>query len=535
MTALSRGNDQHVAERLEFMDLDASARASLQKLKPLIAKSIGPALDAFYAKARANPATSKFFSGESHVASAKNRQEKHWNVIADAQFGSAYADAVTTIGNTHARLGLEPRWYIGGYALIAEKLLGALIADQWPRFGARNGGHTAMAASVSSLMKAVLLDMDLAISTYLLALEQEKAKADAEKQEAKDRQDNALQAIRLALSTLAKGDLRARIDTPLGDEFETLRADFNLMANGLETAIANVSQVSNSIGGSCDEIGQASDDLSRRTEQQAASLEETAAAVEELTASVKRSSEGANAAAEKVVAARQDADRSGKIMTDAVAAMASIEKSAHEISQIIGVIDEIAFQTNLLALNAGVEAARAGEAGRGFAVVAQEVRALAQRSAEAAKEIKSLIQNSTTHVENGVKLMDQTGKVSERIISQVIEIDQLVAGMASSSREQSTGLAEINTAISHMDQATQQNAAMVEETTAAVHSLRNEAGELVRAIASFSVSGQARPAPARAPSSAARPASRPKAAAAAPVRGNTALKPAAEQDGWEEF
>ena len=534
MTSPSRSNDQHVAERLEFMDLDAAARANLQKLKPVIAKSIGSALDAFYAKARANPATSKFFAGDSHVESAKTRQEKHWNVIADAQFGSAYADAVTTIGRTHARLGLEPRWYIGGYALIAERLLTAVVAEHWPKFSMRSGGHAAMAASVSSLMKAVLLDMDLAISTYLLALEQEKAKADAERQEAQHRQESALQAIRQALAALATGDLRARIDTPLGAEFETLRADFNLMANGLETAIGNVSRVSISIGGSCDEIGQASDDLSRRTKQQAASLEETAAAVEELTASVKRSAEGAHAAAEKVVAARQDADRSGKIMADAVAAMASIEKSAHEISQIIGVIDEIAFQTNLLALNAGVEAARAGEAGRGFAVVAQEVRALAQRSAEAAKEIKSLIQNSTTHVENGVKLMDQTGRVSERIISQVIEIDQLVAGMASSSKEQSTGLAEINTAISHMDQATQQNAAMVEQTTAAVHSLRSEAGELVKAIASFSVSGQNPRAPSRAPSAAAKSASRP-AAAASPVRGNTALKPAVEEDGWEEF
>ena len=173
MTSPSRSNDQHVAERLEFMDLDAAARANLQKLKPVIAKSIGSALDAFYAKARANPATSKFFADDSHVESAKTRQEKHWNVIADAQFGSAYADAVTAIGRTHARLGLEPRWYIGGYALIAERLLTAVVAEHWPKFSMRRGGHAAMAASVSSLMKAVLLDMDLAISTYLLALEQE--------------------------------------------------------------------------------------------------------------------------------------------------------------------------------------------------------------------------------------------------------------------------------------------------------------------------------------------------------------------------
>lgn len=531
MTSPSRSNDQHVAERLEFMDLDAAARANLQKLKPVIAKSIGSALDAFYAKARANPATSKFFADDSHVESARNRQEKHWNVIADAQFGSAYADAVTAIGRTHARLGLEPRWYIGGYALIAERLLTAVVAEHWPKFSMRSGGHAAMAASVSSLMKAVLFDMDLAISTYLLALEQEKAKADAERQEAQHRQESALQSIRQALAALATGELRARIDTPLGAEFETLRADFNLMANGLETAIGNVSRVSISIGGSCDEIGQASDDLSRRTEQQAASLEETAAAVEELTASVKRSAEGAHAAAEKVVAARQDADRSGKIMADAVAAMASIEKSAHEISQIIGVIDEIAFQTNLLALNAGVEAARAGDAGRGFAVVAQEVRALAQRSAEAAKEIKGLISTSTEQVNRGVDFVGETGKALGRIAEQVAKVNAIVSGIASSAREQASGIGEINTAVDQMDKVTQQNAAMVEETTAASHQLAREAEALDELLSRFRISGDR-----KAPSASSSPG-RAAVKMSYTTDGNAAKKVSvpAEPDGWEEF
>ncbi len=532
--ATTRTNDHDISARLEFMGLDAEARAQLTKLKPIIAGAIDEALDAFYLKARSNPATSRHFTGDDHVASAKRRQSSHWNVIAEGDFGETYARAVNAIGNTHARLGLEPRWYIGGYALIVEKLIGAIVADQWPRFSVGRGGYPAMAASMSSLMKAVLLDVDLAISTYLDAIDQERQRLDREVSETRERQDAAMRSISAGLSALSQGDLRVRINDALAPEFDQIRLDFNMTAGALESAIGKVSSAAVGIGGSCDEIGQASDDLSRRTEQQAASLEQTAAAVEQLTASVRRASEGALIAAQKVIAARKEAENSGSIMQDAVRAMAGIEKSSREISQIIGVIDEIAFQTNLLALNAGVEAARAGEAGRGFAVVAQEVRGLAQRSAEAAKEIKGLIQTSSSQVDDGVKLIDETGKVAERIVRQVVEIDSLVAEMASSTKEQSTGLSEINTAVSLMDQATQQNAAMVEQTTAAVHSLRAEAAELVRSVAGFSISSAGPAGGAKAAKAPARSAA-PRNVPSSAVRGATALKVAAEADGWEEF
>jgi methyl-accepting chemotaxis protein len=236
-----------------------------------------------------------------------------------------------------------------------------------------------------------------------------------------------------------------------------------------------------------EEITQASDDLSRRTEQQAASLEETAAALDEITATVRKTAEGAKQARDVVSQTRSDAEQSGEVVRHAVAAMSSIEQSSQQISQIIGVIDEIAFQTNLLALNAGVEAARAGDAGRGFAVVASEVRALAQRSAEAAKEIKTLISTSAKQVGAGVKLVGETGESLGRIVIQVAEITTVVTEIAASAQEQATGLHEVNTAINQMDQVTQQNAAMVEQSTAASHALAQETSELVRLTERFQI------------------------------------------------
>jgi methyl-accepting chemotaxis protein len=235
------------------------------------------------------------------------------------------------------------------------------------------------------------------------------------------------------------------------------------------------------------EITQASDDLSRRTEQQAASLEQTAAALDEITATVRKSAESAREARSLVANTKVDAEKSSAVVGETVEAMRAIEGSSKQIGNIIGVIDEIAFQTNLLALNAGVEAARAGDAGRGFAVVATEVRALAQRSADAAKEIKALISASGGQVNNGVRLVGETGRALTRILEQVTQVNQVITEIAASAQEQSLGLSEVNTAVNQMDQVTQQNAAMVEQATAASHSLANEAEELAGLIGQFQI------------------------------------------------
>jgi methyl-accepting chemotaxis protein len=341
-----------------------------------------------------------------------------------------------------------------------------------------------------------------------------------------------------ALQALSAGDLTQSISMPFLPALEKLRVDFNEASGKLRSTLQTISHNAGAIAAASQQIQSASNDLSKRTEQQAASVEETAAALEEITTTVSDSSHRAQEAGQLVRKTKENAEHSGSVVGQAVEAMGKIEKSAGEIANIIGVIDEIAFQTNLLALNAGVEAARAGEAGKGFAVVAQEVRELAQRSAKAAKEIKELINASNEHVKSGVTLVGNTGKALQEIVTQVVQVDGNVGAIVEASREQATGLKEINTAVNTMDQGTQQNAAMVEETTAAAHSLAREAEQLFELLAQFNIGsggGTQRPVPMAANQrsrAVASPARQMTAKVAQAFHGNAALK---GDDSWEEF
>ena len=358
---------------------------------------------------------------------------------------------------------------------------------------------------------------------------QEKAEADAA-----ERLRVATSGLAAGLKRLAAGDLAFQIDEIFAPDFEPLRHDFNQSVAQLATTLSDISNAISTLDNGTREIAAGTDDLSKRTEQQAASLEETAAALDEITVNVANSSKRTEEARSVAGQANHAAAQSAEVVSYAEEAMRKIEESAQQISNIIGVIDEIAFQTNLLALNAGVEAARAGEAGKGFAVVAQEVRELAQRSAQAAKEIKELIHNSSTEVDNGVKLVRDAGSALKTISGFIIEINTHMESIATSAKEQSVGLAEVNTAVNAMDHTTQQNAAMVEESNAASNTLATEAVRLRDLVGRFRLAGM--PAAKAASGQAARPQASPARAlgrkVAAAFSGNAALDTRAE---WQEF
>lgn len=460
---------QHeIDKKLAFFNITAEDVARFGQISGAMDSLAGPALERLYDRIAITPETGRFFSSRQAMNHARDKQIEHWSDMFSGTPGMAYAERAQRIGDVHARIGLEPGWYIGAYASVLDEVIVRFLGRGLGALG------TSRAKAVASLVKMALLDMEVALSAYFQA---EDAKRQA-----------VVAQVGQTVRKMTEGDFTVAL-SGLPEAYAMLERDLETMRKKVSGALGAVAQTSRAVDTGAQEIRAASDDLARRTEQQAASLEEASASITTLAGTVSTTAEEATQLHSAVQEAHGDAHRGGGVLEEAVQAMNDIHRSAAEIGKIIAVIDGIAFQTNLLALNAGVEAARAGDAGRGFAVVANEVRALAQRSAEAALDIKKLIGESSVQVERGVTLVGQTGETFERIVSRVGEIAEVASNIAHGAQSQASNIRQIQVTVTELDLMTQQNAAMVEQATAASRSLAGEADRMAELVGHFRVEG----------------------------------------------
>lgn len=460
---------------LSKFDLNGKEIELLRKVGKLVSPLLPEVLDHFYGFIVADAEMAKFFQDEDLMKQAKAGQQKHWEMLLSGEFTNDYFRSAYRIGRIHPRIGLPFLFYLSGYAQASSRIQMLLLK----KYGGVSSvlGRRDLPAMLGALMRAFALDTHLVLDAHFAA--------------EKEEQETAFRYLTEGISRMASRDLSKPIpdatESDFPQRYNPVRESFNELMESLSEVISSFQETAKSLDLQAMEIAQAAEDLSHRTETQAATLEETAAAVEEITVSMEASLGSTNSANEKVYATLANAERGNRVVETAIQKMNDIEGSSSQISQIISIIDDIAFQTNLLALNAGVEAARAGESGRGFAVVASEVRSLAQRSSESASEIRTLISQSSGHVEHGVALVGDTGEVLAKMVKDITITADLAAEVANSSHQQSTGLSEINIGVSQLDAVTQQNAAMVEETTAAVNILKSEANRLSKIATTFQV------------------------------------------------
>ncbi|WP_244468746.1 globin-coupled sensor protein [Devosia limi] len=575
-------------ERLDFLDLNASAMSSMATLKPMIDRHMPEAMERFYGKIATVPAVSRHFSGRQHIDHAKARQTTHWSSIASGRLDENYFQSANVVGNVHARIGLEPKWYIGGYGLILETLVKGILhdflADKFSGstlgLGKKYSSKQILAevdtasVALTAMLKAVMIDIDIAVTTYF-------EKTNAETVELNDQVGRVVAAAQVGdftkrveiqstapgivamaegvnslmstvdegiketggvLGSLAQTDLTQRVEGDYQGAFAKLKSDTNAVVDNLSRVIAQLRQTSGSLKTATGEILSGANDLAERTTKQAAAIEETSAAMEQLSTTVVDNARRAETASARTQSVSRTAEEAGEVMKQSNEAMERISTSSQKISNIIGMIDDIAFQTNLLALNASVEAARAGDAGKGFAVVAVEVRRLAQSAASASAEVKVLIDQSGAEVAGGSKLVAEATQKLTSMLDGVRDSAVLVRDIATASQEQSNAIAEVSVAIRQMDEMTQHNAALVEETNAAIEQTESQANALDRIVDIFVIDARGRRSAGqqfavvplkddiRSPQAKARTATK-----SYPSNGNAAMKPAVVKQEWNEF
>ena len=506
-------NSEALQSRLDFIGLDQAARARLAKVRGSVDANLPLALDKFYDKLRSEPSLAAFFSGGGHMDRTQAKQVSHWQTIMTGALDDDYMEASRRVGLVHARIGLEPRWHIGGYGLIFETLVSGIIHDWMEQalsetkrglFGRQRAldpaqivaETDAMGAALVDVIKTMLLDIDIGVSAYF-----DRLAADAKSAEdaASAKITRAVELTGEVLQALAQGDLSRRITEEFDPEFQQIKDDTNAVATRLAEIVGRLRTTSGGVKTATGEILAGANDLADRTARQSNTLEETTAAVDQLSSAVAANALRATDASTKAAAVAKNATEGGAVMQQANAAVAGIETSSARIANIIGMIDDIAFQTNLLALNASVEAARAGDAGKGFAVVAVEVRRLAQSAAQASSEIKGLIEASAVEVRTGSKLVGEAADKLVEILTGAQESAVLIDAIAQANQEQSASLVELGSAVHQMDEMAQHNAALVEQINSALEQTDVEVHELDSIVEVFSIAAvsEAKTAPAR--------------------------------------
>jgi methyl-accepting chemotaxis protein len=457
--------------RLQFIELNDKQRRVLRASKPLVERFLKPALDRFYAKAKATPETARFFRNDAHMASAHAAQMVHWSHILEAHFDQRYHDSVRRIGTVHARIGLEPRWYIGAYALVVEEVLRDIdrAGSPWKRLFSRAPSRRELTAAFT---KAALLDMELSISIYFEEAEAERA--------------NAIVKLDNALARLADGDLAENV-SGLPTAFSSLEASYNKTLSNLRSTIGSVVETSGAIQAGSRDIADASEDLARRMESNAAALEETAVALGQIEDRVKTTATGAQETLMIADEARIAMEQGKEDACGAVKTMQLVNESARGIDTVIEGVDKIAFQTRVLAMNAAVEAGRAGEAGRGFAVVADLVRALAMRAEEEARKAREGLSATQADIGLAVGAVNEVNEALHGVATKFERVHSLIAQMTQDNAAQSNAISEINMAVSSMDHSTQQNASMIERASASANALRDDAVRLATQAGRFHV------------------------------------------------
>jgi methyl-accepting chemotaxis protein len=443
-------------------------------VKSLLERHSAPALGVLYRRIASDPVATAMLPTEAARSHASAAQLRHWQNLFAGQFDAAAAERSIKVGNIHAKIGLTPAFYISGYALVLEEVLNRVLSSGLTGLaGGRRKGRI-----VGTLVKAALLDMEVALSAYFEANNQARTKA--------------VETMGRALSAMSKGDLQSSLgDLPVG--YEQVTKDFHHMRFQISDMVVQMAEAAESVEVGAHEISAAAGDLAMRTERQAATIARTADVMGELAKGIATTATSARSVNQQIAEVDTQAKTGGTIVEAAVSAMDKIKHSSEEIASITDVIEAIAFQTNLLALNAGVEAARAGEAGRGFAVVASEVRALAVRTTESANSIKALITKSSQDVLEGVDLVGQTGASLDRIIQMVSGTTAQAEDIAGHAERQAQSVGELTQDIREMDINTQQNAAMVEQSNAAARGLNDQAIRMATIVNQFKLERRKKP------------------------------------------